>query len=590
MPNAVTYCRVSSDEQAAKDISIPAQRKALRRWAALREDLEIIEQFEDQGVSAYAPADRRPGFCQMVAYCRRHDVDFILVHKLDRFSRNQEESILFKSLLRKHGVAVRSITETFDPDTPQGFLYEGMIEVINQFYSMNLATETLKGMREAASRGHYMGGQVPYGYRAVRIDDGGGRSHRELVPGPPEQVETVRRMFRMSADEGKGVRSIAAALNEQDIPSPGGVRWSMSTVHAILRSRIYAGDLVWGKTKKKGRLGRTRAERERWVITEDAHEALVDRALFERCQERLDTRTFDPRSVHHKPIRKYLLSGILRCGHCGHNYVGRGQVRKLSDGSKRYHYRYYCAGYLTKGRKTCASLPLKMHWADDLIVDALRARISAPEALADLEQRVGARIKARRGTYHDEVSELRRKIAEVDGKIANYYRAIGEGVDPLTCQRLIAEQEQVKRRLEAEAELQEDQDYFATAQERCLEELKRLGQLFEQEYGELPAGLRRQIVERFVADMVVEPAEHGDVLRVKLRVPMDPDRLGDLADRLKDRAGAAGSSWASFTYDRPGGSIPEQLRTQGAATAPWVLSLWASAASPGPDQEPPPAR
>ena len=58
---------------------------------------------------------------------------------------------------------VKSVTENYDPETPQGFLYEGMIEVINQFYSMNLATETVKGMRENAERGYHNGGQSPYG-------------------------------------------------------------------------------------------------------------------------------------------------------------------------------------------------------------------------------------------------------------------------------------------------------------------------------------------------------------------------------------------------------------------------------------------
>ena len=153
MPNVVTYCRVSSDEQAEKDISIPAQRKALRSWVSDQADYQIIGEFVDEGISAYAPADKRPGFCEMISYCRKNRVDFILVHKLDRFSRNREESILFKGLLRRNNVQIKSITEHFDPETPQGFLYEGMIEVINQFYSMNLATEVMKGMRENASRG-----------------------------------------------------------------------------------------------------------------------------------------------------------------------------------------------------------------------------------------------------------------------------------------------------------------------------------------------------------------------------------------------------------------------------------------------------
>ena len=204
MPNAVTYCRVSSDEQAHKDLSIPAQRKALTRWIDERPELELAEAFVDEGESAYAPANKRPGFCRMITYCRGHSVQLILVHKLDRFSRNREESILFKSLLRKHGVTVKSITEHYDPETPQGFLYEGMIEVINQFYSMNLATETMKGMRENAERGYHNGGQSPYGYRATRVTEDGGQEHTTLVRGPAHEVETVREIFRLAVEETRG--------------------------------------------------------------------------------------------------------------------------------------------------------------------------------------------------------------------------------------------------------------------------------------------------------------------------------------------------------------------------------------------------
>ena len=217
MVHVVTYCRVSSEEQAQKDISIPAQRKLLNRWVEERSDHRVIAEFVDEGQSAYAPADKRPGFCEMVSYCRKHRVDAILVHKLDRFSRNREESILFKSLLRKHGVSIRSITENFDPETPQGFLYEGMIEVINQFYSMNLATETLKGMRENAERGHVNGGRIPFGYRVEKVADAHGREHGTLVFGPEQDVALVREIFHMAANLGMGCKSIANTLNERGL-------------------------------------------------------------------------------------------------------------------------------------------------------------------------------------------------------------------------------------------------------------------------------------------------------------------------------------------------------------------------------------
>jgi len=91
--------------------------------------------------------------------CRRKNIlsPAILVWKLSRFARNREDSIIYKSLLKRHGVQVISINEPLE-DTPTGRMLEGMIEVIDEFYSSNLAQEVTRGMREAASRGFWVSG------------------------------------------------------------------------------------------------------------------------------------------------------------------------------------------------------------------------------------------------------------------------------------------------------------------------------------------------------------------------------------------------------------------------------------------------
>jgi len=91
--NAVSYTRVSSEEQALKDMSIPAQQKAIHKYVASNTEIDLVREFKDEGISAYAPADKRPGFCEMINFCKAKDIRYILVHKLDRFSRNREESI-----------------------------------------------------------------------------------------------------------------------------------------------------------------------------------------------------------------------------------------------------------------------------------------------------------------------------------------------------------------------------------------------------------------------------------------------------------------------------------------------------------------
>src|SRR5688572_32410820 len=106
----VLYARVSSEKQAEKDLSIAAQLKALRKYA-LERGWETSREFVDEAESARSA--NRPAFKEMIALGRqRHKCfDAILVWKLSRFARNREDSIIYKSLLRKYGISVISINE-----------------------------------------------------------------------------------------------------------------------------------------------------------------------------------------------------------------------------------------------------------------------------------------------------------------------------------------------------------------------------------------------------------------------------------------------------------------------------------------------
>lgn len=534
MPNIVTYCRVSSEEQAEKDNSIPAQRKALRSWAAQNPGTTIVREFVDEGISAYAPADRRPGFCEMISFCRKNDVDLIVVHKLDRFSRNREESILFKGLLRKHNVQVRSVSETYDPESPQGFLYEGMIEVINQFYSMNLATEVLKGCRENASRGWVNGGVAPYGYRVKKVTDEGGRVHNTYEPGDEAEVAIIREIFAM-ADAGQGAKVIAAALNARGVRGPASKHWNQSAIGNILTNPVYVGDLVWMKTKKKGRTGRVVTKPEERVVTKNAHPALIERELFDRLRQRAPDRQFRVHSSPHKHVN-YLLGRLITCDCCGNAFVGRRREYVNHKGEKQVNLSYFCSGYLFKGRDVCESLPLDMAWIEGIVIDALKARFCDPAGWDELERKLRSRIEARRRKYGVDPRAAQAKLSEIDRRIDNYYRALGEGMDVATCKRLIAELTEKKAAMEQEIETLQTEDYYVVALEKNLKLLAAFRSRLRDGFERLPFAAQRQVVVAFVEGIHVR--ERREVV-VKLKVALDNDGIKHLTDEL-DRAEDAG--------------------------------------------------
>src|SRR3989338_10305774 len=204
------YARVSGDQQAEKNNSIPSQLRLLHEYAD-KHNMMIHEEYVDEGESALSV--NRPAFLEMISETKKQFPPFqaILVWKLSRFARNRQDSILYKSLLKKRGVDVLSISEPID-DTPQGQLMEGMIEVIDEFYSAVLAQETLRGMVENALKGYRNGGHPVYGYKNVRIFDDRNNPKTKYEVNETE-AKIVRLIFELYA-KGNGLKNIAMYLNK----------------------------------------------------------------------------------------------------------------------------------------------------------------------------------------------------------------------------------------------------------------------------------------------------------------------------------------------------------------------------------------
>ena len=297
---AALYARVSSDRQDV-DLSVSAQLRALRDYAD-KNDYEIVREYVDEAESGRVM--NRPEFQKMLDEAKRTEAPFeeILVWKFSRFTRKREHAVVLKSMLRRKGLRVVSITEQAE-DNPTGRLLEGIIETVDEFYSENLAMEVLRGMREAASRGFWVAPMAPYGYRKVKVQDG--PKERPTLEPDPETTGVVKRIFDL-AESRKGMMKIVRILNDDGIASPRGKLWNKPTVHNMLRNEAYLGTLVWGNNAKDG------AEP---VRVDNAFPATVTRDQFDRVNSILRSRA--PRNTHPRRVGStFLLSGLVKCYRC----------------------------------------------------------------------------------------------------------------------------------------------------------------------------------------------------------------------------------------------------------------------------------
>ncbi|MDE7300430.1 MAG: recombinase family protein [Lachnospiraceae bacterium] len=304
MQTAALYIRVSTDDQT--EYSPDAQRRALLDYAK-RNGILVSKEYiyVDEGISGRR-AEKRPAFMEMIARAKQKPkpFDLILVHKFDRFARSREDSIVYKSLLRKEcGIAVVSITEHIEDDKFSVIL-EAMLEAMAEYYSLNLADEVKKGMTEKARRGEYQA-YAPFGYRL---------EHGMLFP-VPEKAAIVRQMYEDYLNHGKSPFGIARELNALGVRTLRGNPWENRTVKYILQNPLYKGYVRWNPEGKKD-LREHKYLTENFIIEKGSHEPIVSEELWQAVNDKLFAAH---RSTNRKPaeLHAHWLSGLLRCSTCG---------------------------------------------------------------------------------------------------------------------------------------------------------------------------------------------------------------------------------------------------------------------------------
>ena len=298
---AAAYIRVSTEDQT--EYSPAAQLRELREYASSH-GLLLDERYiyADEGISG-RKAEKRPAFLRMVndAKSPDHPFDVILVHKFDRFARSREDSIVYKSMLRKAGVEVISIKEPLAEGNYSGVM-EAIYESFAEAYSINLGQEVKKGMTEKARRGEPQT-IPPFGYR---MED------HQFVP---DEIEApiIQELFRRFANGDSTFFGLAKDLNARGIKTHRGNQFENRTVEYILRNPVYIGKLRWNPT------GRSRRDFDNpnVMVVDAKHQPLIDMDTWEQVQERIAQQKAIWR-YHGRPShdRKHWLCGIVRCAAC----------------------------------------------------------------------------------------------------------------------------------------------------------------------------------------------------------------------------------------------------------------------------------
>ena len=388
------YIRVSTDDQT--EFSPDSQRKAIIEYAK-KNNIILNEEyiFVEDGISGKS-VKKRPEFNRMIglAKTKPKPFDVILLWKFSRFARNREDSIVYKSMLRKqYHIDVVSITENVGDDK-MSILIEAMIEAMDEFYSINLSEEVKRGMTEKAHRGQPQT-TAPFGYKMVN-------KNFEIVP---EEAKIIQMIFDNFL-AGEALHTMARNLKTLGIRTHRGSYFENRTIEYILRNPVYKGYLRWTPTGKIRRDFKNPDS----IIQKGTHQPIITEEQFEEANIKLDTQK-RLNAKHYKPKtnESHFLCGFIRCGECGKTLVKSGP------------HSYQCNGYV---HGTCYSHSITIKKLEDIIIESL----------------INIRDKTSTGIYNIEViskgntdtnEHIKVAISKLELKLKRITEAYQAGIDTL---------------------------------------------------------------------------------------------------------------------------------------------------------------
>ena len=351
MKTAAIYARYSCDAQTEQ--SIEGQLHVCKEYAE-RNGIVILDTYIDRAMTG--TNDNRPDFQRMIKDSAEKRWNFILVYKLDRFSRNKFESVINRKKLSDNGVKVLSAMENI-PDTPEGIILESLLEGMNQYFSAELSQKVKRGMRETRLKGYYQGGGLPYGYR---VED------RKIVV-DEEQAKNVRYMFEQFA-KGVYVREIIEALTARGVTYHG-KPFAKNTVYNILKNEKYCGVYYHGEER-----------------IDNMYPQIVPDEIFERVRNITESNKHGKRSVE----VTYLLRHKLVCGYCGQSVIAENGTAR--NGERRYYYK-------CRGRKArvndCKKAAVPKEELERLVLDAVIGQLKEPALMDKLVNAILAEQETR---------------------------------------------------------------------------------------------------------------------------------------------------------------------------------------------------
>ncbi len=430
MKPAVAYARYSSELQ--DDMSIVAQLQEIHKWAEAH-GYVIIEEYID---SALTGSSERRELTKIKQAVKSRDCPFvaIIAWKSNRIYRDANKAGLFEEDLERKQIQLLYVAES-NAKGPQGKLVRRIMNSMNEYYLEDLGIEVLSKSKTWFSQGYAPGGTPPFGYKKIPVEVAVG--DKVLIKKRYAKCELSHHVvwiYKQYAS-GTGINKIARMLNDKGIKTPRGGLWHGSQIHNVLFANrdTYMGKIVYNKQwrekppayseKKKSNTRKHYKDKSEWVIVENAHEALVSQELADAVDSVRDNRPPKLNLNAKKGKRVRLLSGLLKCYKCGHNFL-------IGQGSSRLY--YTCGGRRTANIRvvpvTCDNdLWIRVEKIEALVREEFIKRMTSPSLMEEIREGRRRIVETKEDSLGAILEGLQAELAQARRREDNLLDAIADG-------------------------------------------------------------------------------------------------------------------------------------------------------------------
>ena len=337
------YCRVSTDSDAQLE-SLETQKKHYESYITSHRDWKLVGIYFDEGITG-TKAEKRPRLMRLIADCKAKKIDFVITKSISRFSRNTTDCLEIVRTLLNLNIPIYFEKENLNTGSMESELFLSILSSMAEEESTSISENNKWSAKKRFENGTYKLSYAPYGYCLVN-----GKLTIDKT-----QAEIVKRIFTELLS-GKGTEAIAKILNQEQISSQKGGRWTSASIRGIIANEKYTGDCIFQKTYTDSNFNRHKnnGTLDRYYISEH-HEAIISHDDFNAANALIEQRANEKgiKRGSKKYQQRYAFSGKIICNKCGNTF--RRRIHTSTYGS---YTAWVCNTHLAD-RKKCSMLFIK---------------------------------------------------------------------------------------------------------------------------------------------------------------------------------------------------------------------------------------